>query len=184
MYTNLADIDARQFRALTGLSHAAFDQLLPSFAEKYHQALQERYPPTTRPRKPGAGQKGKREPLEPKLFFCRYYLKTYPTFDVLGDRFGLDRSTAGTNVHRLCPILIGTLTQLGVLPKRQFGSVAELAAAFAEVEQRRMDATERPSGRPHDPEKQHEAYSGKKQAHPVKNTVIASTPRMCRLFWI
>ena len=179
MYANLADMDERQFRALTGLSHAAFAKLLPSFAENYRRAVQERYQQeqATRQRKPGAGQKGKLEPLEQKLFFSLYYLKTYPTFDVLGDRFGLDRSKACTNVHRLCPILIATLTQLGVLPKRQFGSVDELATAFAEVEHLLIDATERPCCRPQVPEKQQEADSGKKKDHTVKNTVIASTTR-------
>ena len=43
MYANLAEIDERQFRALTGLSHTAFDQLLPRFAENYHRAIQQRY---------------------------------------------------------------------------------------------------------------------------------------------
>ena len=59
MYANLADMDERQFRALTGLSHAAFAKLLPSFAENYRRAVQERYQQeqATRQRKPGAGQK-------------------------------------------------------------------------------------------------------------------------------
>ncbi len=179
MFTNLADMDERQFRALTGLSHVAFDQLLPTFAENYQRAVQAHYEQhrATRQRHPGAGQKGKLETPEQKLFFSLYYLKTYPTFDALGDRFGLDRSKACTNVHRLCPILMATLTQLGLLPTRQFGSVEELATAFAEIEQLLIDATERPCCRPHDPAKQQEAYSGKKKCHTVKNTVIASTTR-------
>jgi hypothetical protein len=179
MFANLADIDERQFRALTGLSHVAFDKILPIFAENYHRVVRDRYMQhqTTRQRKPGAGQKGKLEPMEQKLFFSLYYLKTYPTFEVLGDRFGLDRSKACTNVHRLCPILTATLTQAGVLPKRQFGSVAELVTALAGVEKLLIDATERPCCRPQDPKKQQEAYSGKKKQHTVKNTVISSTRR-------
>jgi hypothetical protein len=179
MFANLAEIDDRQFRALTGLSHAAFDKLLPIFTENFHRAAQERYEQhrAKRQRKPGAGQKGKLETMEKKLFFSLYYFKTYPTFDVLGDRFGLDRSKACTNVHRLTPVVTATLNQLGVLPKRKFDHVEELTAAFANVEKLLIDATERPCCRPQDSAKQQAAYSGKKKHHTVKNTVMASTCR-------
>ena len=150
MFTSLAEMDDRQFRALTGLSRAAFDKLLPIFTENFHRTAQERYEQhhAKRQRKPGAGQKGKLATMEKKLFFSLYYFKTYPTFDVLGDRFGLDRSKACTNIHRLTPIVTATLNQLGVLPKRKFDQVEELTAAFADVEKLLIDATERPCCRP------------------------------------
>ena len=179
MFANLAEMDDRQFRALTGLSYAAFNKLLPIFTEHFHRLAQERYEQhrAKRKRKPGAGQKGKLDTMEKKLFFSLYYFKTYPTFDVLGDRFGLDRSKACTNIHRLTPIVTAALNQLGVLPKRKFDTVAELTAAFADVEKLLIDATERPCCRPQDSAKQQAAYSGKKKHHTVKNTVIASTCR-------
>ena len=51
----------------------------------------------------------------------------------MGDRFGLDRSKACTNVHKLLPVLIKALDKAGVLPKRKFESVEELHAAFAGI---------------------------------------------------
>jgi hypothetical protein len=103
-----------------------------------------------------------------------YYLKVYPTFDVLGDRFGLDRSKACTNVHRLLPVLLRALDKANVLPARQFETVEEMRAAFADIAALLIDATERPRQRPKDNQVQQEHYSGKKKRHTVKNSVIAS----------
>ncbi len=179
MISNLAEIDDRQFRALTGLSQVAFNQLVPVFAENYQRAVQARYEQqrATRQRQPGAGQKGRLVSMDQKLFFCLYYFKTYPTFDVLGERFDLDRSKACTNLHQLTPILAATLTQVEAMPYRQFTTVAEWQAALGEVEQLLIDATERPCCRPQAAPQQQEAYSGKKKQHTVKNTVISSTRR-------
>lgn len=179
MFTNLTEIDDRQFRALTGLSPAAFAQLLLVFTENFQRAKQARYESqrAARQRQPGAGQKGKLPTMADKLFFCLYYFKTYPTFDGLGDRFGLDRSKACTNVHQLTPILAATLSQLDVMPQRQFSTVDEWQAALGEVEQLLIDATERPCCRPQEATHQQAAYSGKKKQHTVKNTVISNTRR-------
>ncbi|MCP4372186.1 MAG: transposase [Deltaproteobacteria bacterium] len=111
--------------------------------------------------------------MENKLFFILYYLKNYPTFDVLGYKFDLDRSKACTNVHKLTPILQTALRELGVLPKRKFSSANEMAEAFKNVEDLFIDATERLHFRHKDYEKQKENYSGKQKGHTVKNTVIA-----------
>ena len=40
------------------------------------------------------GKKGKLPTAHEKLTFLLYYLKVYPTFDVLGTQFGLNRSKA------------------------------------------------------------------------------------------
>ncbi len=172
--------DERQFKALTGLTFEAFRQLLPIFAESYAEAAAEDYEQhkATRKRKPGAGQKGRLDTLFKKLFFILYYLRVYPTFDVLGYHFKLDRSKACTNVHKLLPILIRALDKAGVLPRRQFESVEELRAAFADVEELLVDATERPHRRPQDAEAQRQKYSGKKKRHTVENTVIANACQM------
>ena len=102
--------------------------------------------------------------MELKLFFILYYLKVYPTYDVLGFQFGLDRSKACTNMHALWPVLERTLETLKVLPARAFSSVDELRAAFGEVQDLLIDATEREHRRPQDDNDQREKYSGKKNA--------------------
>ena len=176
MFRDLSKIDDRQFKALTGLTRAAFEKLLTFFTASYHEIKWEEYErhKDSRQRKPGGGQKGRLDTMEKKLFFILYYLKVYPTFDVLGDRFALDRSKACTNVHKLMPVLLRALDKAGVLPARQFESVEEMQAAFAGITDLLIDATERPRQRPQDDQAQRAHYSGKKKCHTVKNTVIAS----------
>ncbi len=176
MFRDLSKIDERQFKALTGLSHAAFEKLLSLFTASYHEMQWESYERNKgqRQRKPGGGQKGRLDTMEKKLFFILYYLKVYPTFDVLGDRFDLDRSKACTNVHKLIPVLLRALDKAGVLPARRFESVEEMRASLSGVTDLLIDATERARQRPKDDQTQREYYSGKKKRHTVKNTVIAS----------
>ena len=171
--------DDRQFKALTGISFDEFQQLLPVFTENYKELIQERYEDQldSRQRKPGGGQKGKLPSMEMKLLFILYYWKVYPTFDVLGLQFGLDRSKACTNVHALRPVLQRSLEKLGVLPARKFCSIEELKAAFGDVYDLFIDATERPHCRPQDSEEQKNKYSGKKKRHTVKNTVISTVSK-------
>lgn len=172
--------DERQFKALTGLSGAAFHKLLAVFRVCYQENIQANYEhnKVKRTRKPGAGQKGRLNTPEKKLFFILYYLKTYPTFDVLGYHFDLDRSKACTNVHQLFAVLLKALEQLQVLPKRQFDSVEQLQAAFAGITELFIDATERPHCRPKNDQAQKEKFSGKRRQHTVKNTVIATACKM------
>lgn len=172
--------DERQFKALTGLSKAEYQKLLPIFEESYYEIRQEKYEQSKskRQRKPGGGQKGKLDSMSLKLFFILYYLKTYPTFDVLGFVFGLDRSRSCTNVHALTPVLQRALSKLGVLPKRAFESVEEMKAAFESIEDLFIDVTEREQVRPKNNEEQRKKYSGKKKRHTVKNTVISTACKM------
>lgn len=158
--------DERQFRALTGVSTEEFQQLLPVFTTSYHELQQERYEfeKSTRQRQPGGGQKGKLPTMDSKLFFLLYYWKVYPIYDVLGLQFGLDRSKACTNVQALWPVLERTLETRDVLPARACGSVEELRAAFGDIRDLLIDATEREHCRPQDGTEQRKKYSGKKTA--------------------
>ena len=83
--------DERQMKALTGLSQAQFDHLLPVFSDIYRATQQQTYEEGvesgTRRRHPGGGSKGKLPTMAEKLQFVLYYYKTYPTFDVLGTQF-------------------------------------------------------------------------------------------------
>ncbi|MEZ4734560.1 MAG: transposase family protein [Caldilineaceae bacterium] len=85
--------DERQMKALTGLSFAEFDRLLPVFTAVYEARQQRRYEQAvqagSRRRQPGGGRKSKLPTMDDKLFFVLYYFKTYPTFDQLGAKFDL-----------------------------------------------------------------------------------------------
>jgi hypothetical protein len=130
--------DDRQMRALTGLTIGQFENLAIEFEVDYQKQQQEAYiegiAEGTRQRRPGGGSKGRLPNVKDKLFFTLVYFKTYPTFDVLGTQFGMGRSKANENLHKLAPILSKTLVRLGIMPHREFFSVAEMKAAFKDVD--------------------------------------------------
>ena len=69
--------DERQMKALTGLSQAQFDSLLPVFSDIDRAAQQQRYEEGgqagTRRRRPGGGSQGKLPTLVEKLPFVLSY---------------------------------------------------------------------------------------------------------------
>ena len=101
--------DERQLKAFIGLSFEHLTQREEAFSNVYEarkeQAYEERKAKGERHRAPGGGKKGQLRTIRDKVVFLLYYLKVYPTFDVLGAQFGLSRSKACENVHKLAPIL-------------------------------------------------------------------------------
>ena len=158
--------DDRQMKALTGLSHAQFDHLLPVFSDMYQGSQQKTYEEGmasgTRRRKPGGGSKGKLPTMAEKLQFVLYYYKTYPTFDVLGTQFEIARSKAHENLHKLSPMLYDTLVHLDLMPSRELSTPEELKAALQGGDRLLIDATERADHRSQDAAKQREHDRGKK----------------------
>jgi hypothetical protein len=100
-------------KALTGLSQAQCDDLLPAFRDIYGATQRRHYEKGgasgTRRRKPGGGTKGKLPTMTEKLLFVLYSYKTSPTFDVLRTQFNMVRSKANENLHKLSPIFYDTL---------------------------------------------------------------------------
>lgn len=164
--------DDRQMRSLTGLSLKQFAELTIEFEKDYQEDQQERYTEGLskgrRQRRLGGGRKGKLPRLADKLFFTLVYFKTYPTFDVLGTQFGMGRSKANENLHKLAPILMKTLVRLDVMPHREFASVDEMKAACQGIDRILIDVTERLYRRSQDDDIQREHYSGKKSTTPSK----------------
>ncbi len=160
--------DDRQMKALTGLSQAQFDHLLPVFTDLYQAAQQQTYDKGvasgTRRRKPGGGSKGKLSTMADKLQFVLYYYKTYPTFDVLGQQFEMARSKANEHLHKLSPMLYDTLVHLELMPYRELATPEDLKAALQGVDRLLIDATERAYHRSTDDATQREHYSGKKNS--------------------
>ena len=158
--------DDRQMRALTGVPTEKFSTLEAAFAlaldDEKERVYQEGIAVGTRQRKPGGGQKGKLPGEHEKLIFLLYYLKVYPTFDVLGTQFGMSRSKACENVHALLPILSKALENLGVMPYRAFNTVEEFRTACDWIDDLLIDVTERPHSRPSNDARQKDLYSGKK----------------------
>lgn len=127
-----------------------------------------------RKRKAGAGQKGKLPTVEAKLLFILFYLKTYPTYDVLAFVTDRDRGRCCKSVHFLSKALKKALGKKLVLPKRKISSVEEFMTLFPEAKDVFLDGTERRIQRPKDPKRQRKAYSGKKKANTRKNIVMTN----------
>ena len=166
--------DARMLQAVLGTSRAEIKALVPVLEGVWLQQLAQR---PNRQRAVGAGAKGKLAGAERKLCFILFYLKVYPTFDVLSFFFHLDRSECCRWVHKLLPLLEQVLGRQLVLPKRQITSLAEFTAAFPGATEVLVDGMERPIQRPKRATTNRKHYSGKKQRHTRKAIVVADRNR-------
>src|SRR5262245_63133690 len=139
--------DERQMQALTGLSQAHFDALLPVFSASHRAPQQHTYEEGlqagTRRRRPGSGSKGKRPTIGEKLQCVLDSYQTSPTLEVLGAQFAMARSKAHENLHKLSPMLSDTLVHLELMPYRELATPEELKAAWQGVDRLLIEATER-----------------------------------------
>ena len=131
----------RLLRSMTGLNRKAFDQLCEVFEVAYQEELERETKPRKRAR--GGGRKARLSSIESKLFFILFYFKCYPTFDVLGFLFDLERGRSNRWVHRLQGILETALGKKMVLPERKIESIEQFLEQFPDVKAVIVDGTER-----------------------------------------
>jgi len=151
----------RQYRATTGLSKKLFFKLSESYSKSKkvyyaNQAIEQ----VLQAKHHGYNNILKSE--EEELFFILFYLKTYPSLDVLGLSFGMDSSVAYKNIERLLAILLFLLEDQEVLPFRSLPNKEELEKRFGQLSDLLIDGTEREIQRPDNEEEQKKYYSGKK----------------------
>lgn len=166
----------RKFVALTGITPAEFQQLLPAFTRAYARAFlsQQTHAGKPRQRRRGAGRKAVLLRPEDKLLFILIYQKAYPLQELLGCLFDLSQSQANRWVHRLLPIFVRALDRLGFLPQRNPRQFSAHERRQREPLDLVIDGTERRRQRPKNPEKQRLHSSGKKKAHSDKNVGIVN----------
>jgi len=160
----------RLCKALTGFSGSEFEELAIEFEWNLNESRRTSKP--DRKRKVGGGRKGVLPGSKEKLFAILMYLKTYPTYDVLGFILDCVRSKAFRHVHQLLPVLEQTLKRKLVLPERKINSVEEFLQKFPEVRDVFLDGTERKVQKPVNKKKRNKLYSGKKKATTRKNIVM------------
>lgn len=160
----------RVMKAMTGLSHYEFEQLVPTFE---HELYIHQLNRSGRLRKPGGGIKGHLPDARAKLFFILFYIKAYPTFDVLGCLSGKSSGRSCEAVHLYLEVLQKTLGKKIQFPERKIHSMEELFEKFPEVKDVFIDGTERPIQRPKRTKSNKRTYSGKKKTHTRKSIVIA-----------
>lgn len=162
--------DDRQLKAVIGMGKEEFQMLLPSFSNAWYVELKLSTP--NRVRKMGGGKIGVLRTMEHKLFAILLYLKTYPTFDVLGFLTDRERTRACRSTHFLLKVLERTLGRNIVLPERKITSVEEFFEKFPETKDVFLDGTERPIQRPKDSKKRKKVYSGKKKQFTRKTIIV------------
>jgi len=167
----------RTMRAVTGLSYDQFHHLALIFQNLLKESKMQ---PLIR--EPGAGRKGVLHEIEEKVFFLLFYLKTYPTYDLVGFFLQVDRSQPCRWVKAWLPVLEKTLGRTLDLPKRKIRSVKEFIETFPEISDIFIDVTERASRRPSSSKNIARRYSGKKKMHGRKNTLITDEHRRIRFF--
>jgi hypothetical protein len=106
-----------------------------------------------------------------------FYLKCYPTFDLAGLLYGVDRAQAQRWVKVLLPVLEEVLGWQTVLPQRRIGTLEEFIQRFPAVKDVFIDGTERPVQRPQQAKAQRELYSGKQHEHTLKNLIVSDVAK-------
>ena len=141
------------FRSLTGLSPDAFSTLLADYeravAQQRQATILTKRHRTPRRRAVGAGRHFAQSPAT-HLLMTLFWLRAYPTFEVLGVFFGLAKSNANLNVHATLAIL-DTLSDFTferpAKERAKLNSVKAVMAAFPAV-RLVVDATEQRIRRP------------------------------------
>lgn len=157
--------DDRIVASLIGMPKAKFTSLVKAFESAALEIDRERVQQGEIKQVKQGGPKGYIDSYEKKLFFLLYYLKTYPTFDVLGFHFGFSGGHAHAHVDRLLPVLGRALTHLQHLPERQPTSASEFCKLLEKYKNIAIDGVECPCVRPQDDTAQEEHYSGKKKTY-------------------
>ncbi len=143
--------DKRSSQAAIGMTKKVFSKLLPLFEEATEECIPKN------PYKGGRPQKLKSS--RERLFFVMYYMKNYPTFDVLGMLFGMNRSSAFKRIAIYARALEYALKKADFLPPQ---TIRELNNEIGDTKLVIIDGTEQRRNRPKDKGKQKDYYSGKK----------------------
>ena len=132
-------------RAVFGLDSAKFAELGARMDAMWYKKLADR---PNRKRAPGAGQPSTIATGAQKLAFILFYLKVYPTFDVMSVFSGINAGDCCRWVQELMPLLEELLGQKQALPKRRINSMEAFTAAFPQAAEVILDGMERPVRRP------------------------------------
>ena len=160
--------DERTVKAIFGLGRGKLDELGRDLERLWGRELGKR---KGRKRAAGGGRRGHLHGGRRKAAFVLFYLKVYPTFDVLSAVSGINRGECCRWAHRLMPLLEEALGRKLALPKRKIRSVEEFYAAFPQASEVCFDGMERPVQRPGRKSSDRKHFSGKRKRHMQKAIV-------------
>lgn len=157
--------DDRQWKSSTGMSEKQFHQLAELFGQTYEFFEGVNLEETS--------QRLDTTLLLPTyrdcLFFVLFQLKNGLNYDSLGLLIGSDGSNARRNFEKYLTVLERTLERKGVMPRRNFKTLAEFKEYLGENREIIVDASEQATQRPKKSEDQKDFYSGKKSAIRTKS---------------
>lgn len=115
-------------KGILGINNSQFQQLLAQAELKQSQQQAEREQQRTRVNAPGGGRKPILSVAE-QVCLCLFYLRHYPTFEVLGLQFGVSKTEANDTVHDWLLIL------RVLLPASLLESVAPNSSDYQRVQE-------------------------------------------------
>jgi hypothetical protein len=168
----------KMFPALTGLTLAEFERLVAAFTAAHARARATSTHTkggTPRRRAAGAGAPPRLAPAD-RLLMALFWLRVYPTYEVLGFFFGLEKSNAWENVQDVSAVLATLADFPFERPAPDRPKLATPAAVFAAFPAVKVviDGKEQAFRRPGGWDEQKPFYSGKKKRHTVKNQVVCT----------
>lgn len=158
-------------KAITGMEVEQIKKLNLEFRNNLIESRIKKTP--NRQRKYGGGAKGKLIKSLDKLIMCLFYLKVYPTYDLMGVFYSADRSRCCRWIQEMFEVLEMTLKRKLVLPERQINSLEEFKRLFPGIKDVFIDGTEREVARPKRAKQRGKLYSGKKKRTARKTIIIA-----------
>lgn len=162
------------FRNLTGLGIEEFNALYEDVADKINGYDETRLNQRERERRIGAGGQYQHDARN-RLLMAMIWLRIYPTYDVLGFLFDLDKSNIGRNLQGILAVLqqeLGDEIQWPDESQRK-RKLTQFMHDFPDVVAI-VDATEQPTQRPKDEATQKMYYSGKKKRHTLKTQIVVA----------
>ena len=158
------------FRNLTGITLAVFDQLLQQLLPAFAAQRRRRLDRPNRQRAFGGGDDFDLEPGD-QFLLTVFWLRHYPTQEVLGYLFGVSDSTAKRAIDRCLPLLEAAGQDTMRMPDPGRGRRKGLSTLLKDTPDVAViiDTFEQPVQRPK--RRQKRFYSGKKKRHTLKSQV-------------
>ena len=158
------------FRNLTGITLALFDQLLPSLRHAFADRRRQRLQRPNRQRAFGGGDDFDLD-VDDQFLLTIFWLRHYPTQEVLGYLFDVSDSTAKRAIDRCLPLLEAAGQDSMRMPDPGRGRRKNLSTLLKDTPDVAVliDTFEQPVQRPR--RRQKRFYSGKKKRHTLKSQV-------------
>jgi DDE superfamily endonuclease len=158
------------FRNLTGITVAVFDHMLPELRSLFAAGRRQRLQRPNRQRAFGGGDDFDLE-ADDQFLLTIFWLRHYPTQEVLGYLFGVSDSTAKRAIDRCLPLLEQAGKDTMRLPDPGRGRRKDLSTLLKDTPDVAVviDTFEQAVQRPKRRQKRY--YSGKKKRHTLKSQV-------------